>query len=487
MSVPRHGAKIFFQAVDTSLISPLRASVTARPGASSICQRCGASRTLYGQSVIASGTIPIWRKAFATSARRSEKTDRDGLNPRPGPSSTPSTASQVPSSDRNEPAYHDRDALQPKAAPTTDHEKLPSHLQSLRSDYSKRFQVFMDELLAKAAVAGQRLNTYTGTDYTGIEQIRRQITELESRVKTLHDSVAAAKDAYTTAHSAQISSQREVVSLLERKASWTPHDLDRYTSLIRSEHLHEQGVTQAKQKLSEAERELEEARTDLEKKERRQYHEEQVWSDTIRRNSTWVTFGLMGLNILLLVTNIGIVEPWRRRRLVREVKDALDQKTLVSQVGENTSRVAPIAQVENDTVVPVAAPSEIRDDVEPQVERAAEPQRLPIDAPEQPVTASHEAEAKVEVKPAEVAVIVEPAPSGADQAQDRPVDWQAQLSSTARVLWGRTKEVYLLWSKGPLSHEVLILKNIEITSIALEGAAVGMTVASIIMWLVRTG
>ena len=60
------------------------------------------------------------------------------------------------------------------------------------------------------------------------------------------------------------------------------------------------------------------------------YHEEQIWSDKIRRMSTWGTWGLMGVNILLfLVFQIG-VEPWRRRRLVKgfeeKVMEALDKE-----------------------------------------------------------------------------------------------------------------------------------------------------------------
>ena len=51
------------------------------------------------------------------------------------------------------------------------------------------------------------------------------------------------------------------------------------------------------------------------------YHEEQIWSDKIRRMSTWGTWGLMGVNILLfLVFQIG-VEPWRRKRLVKGFED----------------------------------------------------------------------------------------------------------------------------------------------------------------------
>lgn len=101
-------------------------------------------------------------------------------------------------------------------------------------------------------------------------------------------------------------------------------------SLIRSEHINDKAVREAKEAVDAAENALEEARSYLEKRERAQYHEEQIWSDTIRRNSTWVTFGLMGVNIFLLLLSLLILEPWRRRRMVREIKTTLEaQKAAV--------------------------------------------------------------------------------------------------------------------------------------------------------------
>ncbi|PNS18858.1 Gephyrin [Sphaceloma murrayae] len=362
---------------------------------------------------------------------------------------------------------------------------------------SKKLQVFMDDMLAKAAVAGQRLNTYTGTDYSGIENIRRQIINLEQKVKSLHEVVSVAKEAYTTAHSAQSAAQKEVVSLLERKASWLPYDLDRYTSLIRSEHLHEGSVMQAKQKLSQAEKELEEARTELERKERRQYHEEQVWSDTIRRNSTWVTFGLMGLNILLLVANIGIVEPWRRRRLVREVKDALDQKSFVAPAEERRDTVSDIPATGSLSTANIAiekandsvSVAEVAQEMGPSVE--AEPKTVVVaEEPESEVptpsgTENSSQEIAVEIAPAEAAVVLEPTTTASSPQGVQGGTWDAQILDALRKAWDRTKEVYASWSTGPLSDDTLVLRKVEVTSIALEGAAVGLSVMGLLMWLIR--
>ena len=102
-------------------------------------------------------------------------------------------------------------------------------------------------------------------------------------------------------------------------------------SLIRSEHVDDKAVAEAQDTLQVKEKDLEEGRQLLDKLDRELYHEEQVWSDTIRRNSTWVTVGLMGLNVGLLVASLVLIEPWRRRRLVREIRGALDEKVAGNQ------------------------------------------------------------------------------------------------------------------------------------------------------------
>lgn len=56
-------------------------------------------------------------------------------------------------------------------------EHLPSHKERLRSNFEKRLSVFMDDVLPKIAVVTQKVNTYTGTDYSGIQALRREIKD----------------------------------------------------------------------------------------------------------------------------------------------------------------------------------------------------------------------------------------------------------------------------------------------------------------------
>ena len=129
------------------------------------------------------------------------------------------------------------------------------------------------------------------------------------------------KDEYTAAINNRSTSQREVNELLQRKHAWSPTDLERFTLLYRNDHTNEVTEMETQEALSRAEHEAEEAAVQLSKCILSRYHEEQVWSDKIRRMSTWGTWGLMGVNVLLFLIFQIAVEPWRRRRLVKGFED----------------------------------------------------------------------------------------------------------------------------------------------------------------------
>ncbi|KGQ01749.1 hypothetical protein PAAG_11467 [Paracoccidioides lutzii Pb01] len=195
--------------------------------------------------------------------------------------------------------------------------RLPSQVEKRRSDISKQFTRLMDNIQSNIFIAGQRLNDLTG--YSGIEKLKQDILS----------------QVYSSAINRRSASQREVNELLQRKHAWTPTDLERFTSLYRSDHANERAETDAQEALVVAEREAEEAAAVLSKSILSRYHEEQIWSDKIRRMSTWGTWGLMGVNVLLFLIFQVAVEPWRRRRLVKgfeeKVMEALEKENGLKQ------------------------------------------------------------------------------------------------------------------------------------------------------------
>ena len=220
----------------------------------------------------------------------------------------------------------------PLASPLSDDvaQDLPSAEDGRRSAVTKRFSHLMDHLQGNIFIASKRINDLTG--YSGIEALKSRIATLESRAQSSQEAVRTARVAYKTTVADRASTQREVTTLLARKDSWTPTDLERFTSLYRMDHSNEQAVQEATTRLGETEREAEHAASKLSSSILSRYHEEQIWSDKIRRMSTWGTWGLMGVNVLLfLVFQFGF-EPWRRRRLVQgfeeKVREALEQENI---------------------------------------------------------------------------------------------------------------------------------------------------------------
>jgi len=205
---------------------------------------------------------------------------------------------------------------------------LQAQFTSRLNDFQKRFGTYMDNLQSSIFVASKRLNDLTG--YTGIEALKRDIEDQEHHVRTARQLVRDTRASYSGAIESRSATQREVNDLLHRKHAWSPSDLERFTNLYRSDHANEQAEQKAHEALSKAEQKYEEASTKLAKSILARYHEEQIWSDKIRQMSTWGTWGLMGLNVLLFIIFQLLLEPWRRRRLVRgfedKVQEALKEK-----------------------------------------------------------------------------------------------------------------------------------------------------------------
>ncbi|KAI7976762.1 hypothetical protein EIK77_009993 [Talaromyces pinophilus] len=274
-------------------------------------------------------------------------------------------------------------------------DNLPSDAERRRSQLSKKFTDLMDNIQGNVFIAGQRLNDLTG--YSGIEKLKRDIETQENQVLEGRSLVRQAKEAYSAAINRRSASQREVNELLQRKHAWSATDLERFTSLYRSDHANEVAETEAQELLTKAENELEEATARLNRSILSRYHEEQIWSDKIRRMSTWGTWGLMGVNVLLFLIFQILVEPWRRRRLVKgfeeKVKEAIETEAVASRTivagltraVEAGAATAAEAAAAVEPVAEMAVSESILEDVVPKVEpdsvlAAAPGDVTPVDA-----------------------------------------------------------------------------------------------------------
>ena len=247
--------------------------------------------------------------------------------------------------------------------------------------------------------------------------------------------------------------------LLQRKHAWTPNDLERFTELYRSDHANEQSETAAQETLLTTERRAEEAAAKLSASILARYHEEQIWSDKIRRMSTWGTWGLMGVNVLLfLVFQIG-VEPWRRKRLVKgfeeKVMEALEREG--SAVGAPPSGVQVARGATSADVQGVPESTTPADMGDTQIPAATDP--------------SPEASLPVQEDVPSDTVFVEP-------SNGSKFDLQQQYSMS---ILGSIRA----WIQDIFSERQIVLRRIDVTTAILEGVAAGATFVGTIVLLLR--
>ncbi|KAF3385374.1 Sensitive to high expression protein 9 [Penicillium rolfsii] len=338
---------------------------------------------------------------------------------------------------------------------------LPSYLENRRSQLSKQFTTMMDNLQSNVFVAGQRLNDLTG--YSAIEALKKDIQTQEAHLRTARAHVRKAKEEYTAAINNRSNSQREVNELLQRKHAWSPTDLERFTLLYRNDHANEVAEVESQEALSRAEREAEEAAASLNKSILSRYHEEQVWSDKIRRMSTWGTWGLMGMNVLLFLIFQIAVEPWRRRRLVKgfedKVVEALEKEKNMNRIeGVVSSAAAP-------TILPEVIDSTVESSIasiESPAAETDEPAVIPVVAP-------------AEASPVEAS----PSPD--------PIDEQYLTSRLAGITLSPISLGYWRQVFDELfSERTVAISQRDITVVAMQSAAAGAAVVGLMISLVRS-
>ncbi|KAI0852753.1 Mdm33 family-domain-containing protein [Daldinia vernicosa] len=354
--------------------------------------------------------------------------------PQPEPESTPTPTPKPPPQQP------------PPPPPPENHSKgnpeLPSAQNSRRSALNRSLSTFMDRAQTTLFAASQRINDLTG--YSGIETLKSQISGLESELAAAQARLHAARSAYKSSVSSRSATQREVTTLLARQKMWSPTDFERFTALYRQDYELDADVAARAAELEEAEREVERLGRELSAGILSRYHEEQIWSDKIRRMSTWGTWGLMGVNVLMfLVFQFG-AEPWRRQRLVKgfeeKVREALEEE-------RRLERALRGAEKERRRIEKEAAAAAVETTV------AAEA----VDA--EPAT--------VELKPEEPAdgIIIGPPITSWRESLSNPEWWKAAYADLS-------------------SDKKVALKMRDISIIALEGAAAGAatigTIAAII-------
>ncbi|KAH7926449.1 mitochondrial distribution and morphology family 33, partial [Leucogyrophana mollusca] len=208
-----------------------------------------------------------------------------------------------------------------------DLEKVKERLREWSAVASAVVRNRADEFTVKTSSTfsqlGSHLNRVTG--YEEIEVLKKQVVEQEARIKSTRQAAREAKGAHDEAVVQRSVSQREVNDLLQRKSSWTDADVSRFTSLVRADHLYEQEEARAKAHVAETEDSVDREFSALMRAILARYHEEQVWSDKIRSASTYGSLAVLGINLVVFVMAIVVVEPWKRRRLAQTFERKVEE------------------------------------------------------------------------------------------------------------------------------------------------------------------
>ncbi|KAJ1886128.1 sensitivity to high expression protein she9, partial [Kickxella alabastrina] len=184
---------------------------------------------------------------------------------------------------------------------------------------------------------GKALNQITG--YNRISDLKNKVEESSSEFKAARHDLDKIKELHARTVQERIANQREINSLLQRKHLWNEDDVARFTGLYKDEHQADMTELSASESLKEAEALVDRRYDQLVETIRERYHEEQIWSDKIRRASTYGTWAVLFMNILALFMAQAIFEPRKRRKIVAGV----DEK-LTAAIGDQQARIDEFAQ-----------------------------------------------------------------------------------------------------------------------------------------------
>ncbi|KAJ3055416.1 sensitivity to high expression protein she9 [Rhizophlyctis rosea] len=161
------------------------------------------------------------------------------------------------------------------------------------------------------------LNTATG--YSVVQDCKNRVLAKDAELNSARERSDHAKNLYERNIEDRRKCQKELNSLLQRKDSWLDADITRFTELYRRDLSLEQAEGAAKKDYDAAVENFERCHREYLNEIRERYIEEQLYSDKIRRASTWWTWGLISVHFTLFLVIQLFVEPRKRANLERDV------------------------------------------------------------------------------------------------------------------------------------------------------------------------
>ncbi|CAO3685632.1 unnamed protein product [Rhizopus microsporus] len=197
-------------------------------------------------------------------------------------------------------------------------------LEKIQTDLKSQLDQYINKL-HKASDKFKQLTSEVNNSKEALQKASRVLNELTgyNHIETVKEKVTRQA---ALLNQLVMSTQRSINELLQRKHLWTADDVTKFTELYRLEHAHTQAEMTAKERYQTCEKQMDREYMELARSIMERYHEEQLWSDKIRSASTYGTWALMGVNLLLFVAVQTVFEPRKRKRLTDRFEELLVAK-----------------------------------------------------------------------------------------------------------------------------------------------------------------
>ncbi|KAF0275165.1 hypothetical protein FOG50_03893 [Hanseniaspora uvarum] len=205
----------------------------------------------------------------------------------------------------------------PKLYPSSYLTKFSESVQESKNNYFAQISMFkkkLENIPLLLTNANKSMNKVTG--YDTIQSLKSGIKSIEIELYQDRISLERESKKLKLISVKQNDTQNLINDLLSRKSTWSPKDLKSFTETYNENQQNIQDLDNQKQKVESLEKKVKVMEQDVHNLILKRYHEEQIWSDKIRKISTYGTLLLLVINLLSFFALHLLFEPRKRRKLV---------------------------------------------------------------------------------------------------------------------------------------------------------------------------
>lgn len=219
----------------------------------------------------------------------------------------------------------DKDDKETRLYPKSNLTKFSQNIYDLKNTYSTKISSFkkkLENIPVLLMDANKSINKVTG--YDTIQSLKSGIKSIEIDLYQDRISLERESKKLKSISLQQNTTQNLINDLLSRKSTWSPTDLKAFTETYNENQQNIHNLENQKRKVEQLEKKVKIMEQDVHNLILKRYHEEQIWSDKIRKLSTYGTLLLLVINLLSFFALHLLFEPRKRRKLV----EAFEKETV---------------------------------------------------------------------------------------------------------------------------------------------------------------